>query len=101
MAGSDPGDRRVPPGKRARPRAPHARAVDVVPTLERFWGTARFYGSSRIKSLSGRCGLRVGFALGDLNLRVDGLDPFIYAAIVAFGVGSTRAQPVQFFACYR
>jgi membrane associated rhomboid family serine protease len=67
-----------------------------VPTLERFWGTARFYRFVAITSLVGTvagCGL--GFAIGD-GTPITGLDPFIYAAIVAFGIVYAR-QPVQFF----
>ena len=67
-----------------------------VPTLERFWGTGRFYRFVAITSLVGTaagCGL--GFVIGDPR-PVGGLDPFIYAAIVAFGIVYAR-QPVQFF----
>ena len=72
-----------------------------VPTLERFWGTARFYRFFAITSLAGTVvGCAVGFALGlapyDLGGAICGLDPFIYGAIVAFGIVYAR-QPVQFF----
>lgn len=70
-----------------------------VPTLERFWGTARFYRFVAITSLIATVvGCGVGYALGGLELHamVGGLDPFIYAAIVAFGIVYAR-QPVQFF----
>lgn len=68
-----------------------------VPTLERFWGTARFYRFVAITSLVGTAaGCGVGYALGKLGWLVGGLDPFIYAAIVAFGIVYAR-QPVQFF----
>ena len=70
-----------------------------VPTLERFWGTARFYRFVAITSLVGTAaGCSVGYALGGLELHalVGGLDPFIYAAFVAFGIVYAR-QPVQFF----
>lgn len=70
-----------------------------VPTLERFWGTGRFYRFVAITSLVGTAvGCGVGYALGGLYLHamVGGLDPFIYAAIVAFGIVYAR-QPVQFF----
>jgi membrane associated rhomboid family serine protease len=67
-----------------------------VPTLERFWGTGRFYRFVAITSLVGTAvGCGVGYALGDLH-PMGGLDPFIYAAIVAFGILYAR-QPVQFF----
>jgi membrane associated rhomboid family serine protease len=68
-----------------------------VPTLERFWGTARFYRFVAITSLvATAAGCAVGYALGDLHAMVGGLDPFVYAAIVAFGIVYAR-QPVQFF----
>jgi membrane associated rhomboid family serine protease len=68
-----------------------------VPTLERFWGTARFYRFVAITSLvATAAGCGFGYALGHLDLMVGGLDPFIYAAMVAFGIVYAR-QPVQFF----
>jgi membrane associated rhomboid family serine protease len=68
-----------------------------VPTLERFWGTARFYRFVAITSLAGTvAGCAFGLAIGDMNVAISGLDPFIYAAIVAFGIVYAR-QPVQFF----
>jgi len=67
-----------------------------VPTLERFWGTARFYRFVAITSLAGTvAGCVLGLVL-DRNASVSGLDPFIYASIVAFGIVYAR-QPVQFF----
>jgi membrane associated rhomboid family serine protease len=68
-----------------------------VPTLERFWGTARFYRFVAITSLVATAvGCGFGYLIGDLGTAVSGLDPFIYAAIVAFGIVYAR-QPVQFF----
>jgi membrane associated rhomboid family serine protease len=67
-----------------------------VPTLERFWGTARFYRFFVVTSLVGTL---VGTSIGLLTgppAEINGLDPFIYAAIVAFGIVYAR-QPVQFF----
>jgi membrane associated rhomboid family serine protease len=67
-----------------------------VPTLERFWGTRRFYRFVAITSVAGgAAGCALGLALGQDTL-ISGLDPFIYAAIVAFGIVYAR-QPVQFF----
>lgn len=68
-----------------------------VPTLERFWGTLRFYRFVAITSLVGTlAGCALGFALGHMNVAISGLNPFIYASIVAFGIVYAR-QPVQFF----
>ena len=68
-----------------------------VPTLERFWGTNRFYRFVAITSLVGTvAGCAFGLLLGDMNVAVSGLNPFIYASIVAFGIVYAR-QPVQFF----
>lgn len=67
-----------------------------VPTLERFWGTARFYRFFAITALAGTlAGTLMGLATGRPQ-PIAGLDPFIYAAIVAFGITYAR-QPVQFF----
>lgn len=68
----------------------------LVPTLERFWGTPRLLRFAVATALAGTV---VGTACGLLTGReypIAGLDPFIYAAIVAFGT-IYRAQPVQFF----
>jgi membrane associated rhomboid family serine protease len=68
-----------------------------VPTLERFWGTARFYRFVAITSLVGTtAGCAAGLAFGIPGVMIGGLDPFTYAAIVAFGIVYAR-QPVQFF----
>jgi membrane associated rhomboid family serine protease len=70
-----------------------------VPTLERFWGTPRFLRFAAITTLVGNAvGVGVGYLLGGHwhGMPINGLDPFIYAAIVAFGVVYAR-QPVQFF----
>lgn len=67
-----------------------------VPTLERFWGTARFYRFFAITSVVGTlAGTLVGLALGR-ETPINGLDPFIYGSIVAFGITYAK-QPVQFF----
>jgi len=68
-----------------------------VPTLERFWGTNRFYRFVAITSLVGTlAGCAFGLVTGELNVPISGLNPFIYASIVAFGIVYAR-QPVQFF----
>ena len=68
-----------------------------VPTLERFWGTARFYRFVAITSLAGTlAGCAFALATQKMAVAVSGLDPFIYASIVAFGIVYAR-QPVQFF----
>lgn len=67
-----------------------------VPTLERFWGTARFYRFFAVTSLAGTlAGTAVGLLTGP-PAEINGLDPFIYASIIAFGIVYAR-QPVQFF----
>jgi len=67
-----------------------------VPTLERFWGTNRFYRFVAITSLAGTiAGTLFGFVTGR-DVAIVGLSPFIYASVVAFGVIYAR-QPVQFF----
>jgi membrane associated rhomboid family serine protease len=68
-----------------------------VPTLERFWGTPRFLRFAAITSLAGTiAGTLFGFLTGELGAAVSGLNPFIYATFVAFGITYAR-QPVQFF----
>jgi membrane associated rhomboid family serine protease len=69
-----------------------------IPTLERFWGTPRFYRFFAITSITGTlAGVIVGWLLGGAYaIPIAGLSPFVYAAIVAFGVVYAR-QPVQFF----
>ena len=67
-----------------------------VPTLERFWGTARFYRFVAITSIAGTLfGVLAGELLGR-DVPILGLSPFVYASVVAFGVIYAR-QPVQFF----
>ncbi len=67
-----------------------------VPTLERFWGTPRFYRFFAITALAGTvAGLLTGLALGH-DMPIYGLAPFTMGALVAFGVIYAR-QPVQFF----
>jgi len=67
-----------------------------VPTLERFWGTTRFFRFVAITSLVGTAvGVVVGQLLGR-EVPIFGLSPFTWAAVVAFGVIYAR-QPVQFF----
>jgi len=68
-----------------------------VPTLERFWGTRRFYRFVAITSLVGTvAGSAMGLVTGRPDMAILGLSPFVYASIVAFGVVYAR-QPVQFF----
>jgi len=68
-----------------------------VPTLERFWGTARFYRFFAVTSLAGTlAGTALGLVIGSRAVAIDGIDPFIYASIVAFGIVYAK-QPVQFF----
>jgi membrane associated rhomboid family serine protease len=71
-----------------------------VSTLERFWGTARFYRFFAVTSLVGTlAGTAMGLLTGPRGMPqggINGIDPFIYASIVAFGLVYAR-QPVQFF----
>jgi len=68
-----------------------------VSTLERFWGTARFYRFFAVTSLVGTlAGTAVGLLTGPRGFPINGIDPFIYASIVAFGIVYAK-QPVQFF----
>lgn len=67
-----------------------------VPTLERFWGTRRFY---RFAAVTGILGSAAGVLVGQLlgaNVPIHGLSPFTWATVVAFGIVYAR-QPVQFF----
>ncbi len=67
------------------------------PTLERFWGTNRFLRFAAITSLVGTiAGTAMGFVTGHDGVVITGLDSFINAAIVAYGIVYAR-QPVQFF----
>ena len=67
-----------------------------VPTLERFWGTARFYRFVAITSVvATTAGTLLGLALGR-DMPINGLSPFIWASVVAFGVIYAR-QPVTFW----
>ncbi|MBA3453452.1 MAG: rhomboid family intramembrane serine protease [Deltaproteobacteria bacterium] len=68
-----------------------------VPTLERFWGTARFYRFVAITSLAGTLiGTITGLLLGHDLTPISGLTPFIFGSVVAFGIIYAK-QPVQFF----
>ncbi|MEP6862844.1 MAG: hypothetical protein ABJE66_19615, partial [Deltaproteobacteria bacterium] len=65
-------------------------------TLERFWGTARFYRFVAITAIAGTVfGVLCGQLLGR-DYPILGLSPFTFGAVVAFGVIYAR-QPVRFF----
>jgi membrane associated rhomboid family serine protease len=67
-----------------------------VPTLERFWGTPRFYRFVATTSIVGTVfGVLAGQLLGR-DAPINGLSPFVFASVVAFGVIYAR-QPVRFF----
>lgn len=71
----------------------------LLPTLERFWGTARFVRFAAITSILGvTAGCLAGFGLGGPHVlaEIEGYSPMIYGAVVAFGIIYAR-QPVQFF----
>jgi membrane associated rhomboid family serine protease len=63
-----------------------------VPSLERFWGTPRFFRFVAITSLVGTvAGTLLGYARG-LDVPIDGLQPFLWASIVAYGVVNARQR---------
>lgn len=65
-----------------------------VPTLERFWGQARFFRFFAATSLVGvTAGVLLGKAIG-VDAPVVGLSPFVWATVVAYGIVYAR-QPVQ------
>ena len=67
-----------------------------VPTLERFWGTARFF---RFVAATSIVGVLVGIGVGQLagtDAAIFSLSPFVWATMVAYGVIYAR-QPVQIF----
>ena len=68
----------------------------LIPTLERFWGTARFLRFVIVTSVAGTiAGCAVGYMLGT-HVPIVGYGPMIIGSVVAFGVIYAR-QPVQFF----
>lgn len=67
-----------------------------VPTLEKFWGTPRFYRFVAITSVAGTlAGCAMGLVTGR-SVPIVGLSPFVYASVVAFGIVYAK-QPVNFF----
>lgn len=67
-----------------------------LPTLERFWGTARFLRFAAMTTVVGAAaGTACGLATGR-EVPMAGLDAVIYSGLVAYGVIYAR-QPVQFF----
>ncbi|MBI4511105.1 MAG: rhomboid family intramembrane serine protease [Deltaproteobacteria bacterium] len=70
-----------------------------VPVLEHFWGTRRFVVFVIATSFVGNLvSALVGVAVNPAA-RIQGLSPFIYASIAAYGVVFAR-QPVQFFGVF-
>ena len=70
-----------------------------LPALERWWGMKRFLVFAAATSLVAvAAGTLVGVLLGGVSYAVPvaGLDPFVFAGIVAYGVLFAN-QPVQFF----
>ncbi|ACY12780.1 rhomboid family intramembrane serine protease [Haliangium ochraceum] len=66
-----------------------------LPTLERWWGTKKFLLFALWTLLAGNLGgVLAGLVFGPVPLA--GLDPFIFASIIAFGILYAN-QPVQFF----
>ena len=67
-----------------------------VPTIERWWGTKRFLTFALYTSVAGTVAGTIVGALVPGHHVIAGLDPFIFASIVAFGVLYSD-RPVQFF----
>ncbi|HEY2733238.1 MAG TPA: rhomboid family intramembrane serine protease [Polyangiales bacterium] len=68
-----------------------------VPTLERFWGTRRFLRFVAVTQIVGAtAGTALGFVAGSGEQYVAGLDSFIWASIVAFGIVYAKQQ-IQFW----
>jgi membrane associated rhomboid family serine protease len=67
-----------------------------VPQLERWWGTKRFLTFAALTSLAGSVAGTLGGLVVSGPPIIDGLDPFLYASIVAFGIIYAK-QPVRFF----
>ncbi len=63
-----------------------------VPTLERFWGTNRFYRFVAITSIAGAIGGTLMGLVTGRDYPICGLSPFVYASIVAFGIVYARQQ---------
>ncbi len=67
-----------------------------LPTLENWWGKKRFLRFALWTTLAGSiAGTLVGLALPGIHV-VSGLDPFVFAGVIAFGVLFSDRQ-VQFF----
>ena len=67
-----------------------------VPTLERFWGTPRFFRFVMATSFVGvGTGVLVG-KLAGVDAPIYGLSPFVWGTVVAYGIVYAR-QPVQIF----
>ncbi len=67
-----------------------------VPALEKWVGTGRFLRFAVYTAVAGTvAGTLVGLATNGA-IAITGLDPFIYASIIAFGIIYAK-QPVQFF----
>jgi len=70
-----------------------------VPVLESTWGRRRFLTFAAVTTVvANLVAALVGLALGgaSASMPIAGITPFIYAAIVGFGVAFAE-QPVQFF----
>jgi membrane associated rhomboid family serine protease len=68
-----------------------------VPTLEAAWGPRRFLTFFGLTVVVGNLAAALfGLLLGHAGTPITGMAPFVYAAIVAFGV-QWGDQPVQFF----
>lgn len=69
-----------------------------IPTLENWWGTKRFALFAIATAIAGTLGPALLGLVGVLprEAQVLGLDPFIHASVVAYGIIFAR-QPVRFF----
>lgn len=65
-----------------------------VPTLERFWGTPRFFRFVAATSIVGVIAGVLVAKLAGVDAPIFGLSPFVWGSVIAYGIVYAR-QPVQ------